>query len=87
MASNDRQRRRALLQALGRVRAGDVAGGIRQAHNTMARLEDAVRIRPVVSLGQKALEAVPAAERHLPVVVDFDAYLGSYRSTPGIEHR
>jgi tetratricopeptide (TPR) repeat protein len=66
-----------LLQALCQVRAGDIASGMQQAYTAMSGLAHAERIRPVIGLGQKVLEAVPAAQQHQPAVADFRAYLAT----------
>lgn len=66
-----------LLKAFCLVRAGDVLGGVRYAQETMSRLTDAERIRPVVGLGYKILEVVPKAEQRTAAVADFRAYLAT----------
>ena len=65
-----------LHRALCQVRAGDVAPGVEHAHAVMTGLPRTQFIRPVVDLGHKVLDAVPAAERGRDGVRAFDAYLG-----------
>jgi len=66
-----------LLRALCHVRAGDVVGGVRQAQEIMSGLTSAERIRPVVGLGHKVLEAVPVVDERHAAVADFRACLAT----------
>ena len=47
------------------------------AHEAMAVLTHAQRIRPIVCLGHNVLDAVPHAQRHQPAVADFRDYLAA----------
>jgi hypothetical protein len=52
-----------LMQALCQARIGDTAAGVTHARDTIDRLPQAYRIRTIIDLGQKVLEAVPVEER------------------------
>jgi hypothetical protein len=69
-----------LHRALCHVRAGDVAPGVEHAHAVMTSLPREHHVRPVVELGHKVLDAVPAAERERDGVRAFRAYLGGNKA-------
>src|SRR5262249_38982048 len=64
-----------LLRALCLVRAGDSIGGVRQAQTVLRGLAAVDRLRPVVDLGHKVLDAVPITDREHTAVADLRACL------------
>jgi transcriptional regulator with XRE-family HTH domain len=69
-----------LQRALCLVGSGDVTAGVQHAHGVMTKLAAADRIRPVVDLGHKVLDAVPAAARLRGEADTFRDYLASQDS-------
>lgn len=72
-----------LLSAFCIVRDGDVTNGARQALDTMTSLPTEHHVRPVVDLGQKVLDAVPAEERHRAGVAELAEYFRPPRGNDG----
>jgi len=64
-----------LQRALCLVSCGDVSAGVEHALNIMAGLPAEHRVRPVVDLGHKVLQAIPATEGSQPGVARFREYL------------
>jgi hypothetical protein len=65
-----------VMRGLCLVRAGDTAAGVAHALDTVSKLPPAHRVRAVVDLGRKVLDAVPVAERDRDGVREFRAWLG-----------
>ncbi len=65
-----------LQRALCLVRTGDITPGVEHAHTVMSGLPREHHVRPVVDLGHKVLDAVPATEQGRDGVRAFRAYLG-----------
>ncbi|MFF5265305.1 hypothetical protein ACFY4C_41025, partial [Actinomadura viridis] len=66
-----------LLRAAGRVRAGDTTEGVRHAHAVYEAQPADQRTTMVTSLARQVVEAVPAADRHKPVVAAYGELLAS----------
>lgn len=66
-----------IQRALCLVKAGDISGGARHAHQIIERLPTKDRIRPIIDLGNTVLRNVAPDDRHLAAVGDFRDYLAS----------
>lgn len=69
-----------LQRAFCMVRSGDVDHGLDHAHEVMSRLPRQHYIRPVVDLGYKVFNAVPAIEARRDSVQEFHRHLDSCAS-------
>jgi hypothetical protein len=65
-----------MQRALCLVRIGDTTEGTRHALDTITNLPLAHRIRPIVDLGQKVLDSIPAHERNQTWAKEYDECLG-----------
>ncbi len=69
-----------VMRALCLVRVGDTAAGVAHARDTIGKLPPAHRVRAVIDLGRKVLDAVPAGERDRDGVREFEVYLGGHEA-------
>lgn len=65
-----------VMRALCQVRAGDIPAGITHARNTISQLVPAQRVRTIVDLGQKVIEAVPVEQRQGDEVRELGVLVG-----------
>jgi transcriptional regulator with XRE-family HTH domain len=65
-----------LQRAMCLAKMRDTTAAVQHAQGVIADLPDSERIRPVVDLGRKVLDAVPQEDQQRPEVVGYRAFLG-----------